>query len=186
MFVCCNKALSGKRTPQLKCHHLATLGTLDFAFNLKPHWFNNKHWRNPDFRACKAPVEYEEEALVAFCFCFVTTASLLQTTVVSGRSETWKAGYIFSCVVACFSFRFRSEFGAAAVSSKCLSKPFFLWLPRFWSPAKVFSSVQLTNCCCTHPWHIKGVLAWTETWLHLRCHDIMRCHFHSGKQATAV
>lgn len=70
------------------------------------------------------------------------------------QRELKHGGLATFSVVACFSFRFRSVF-RAAMSFKCLSKHFFRWLPRFWSSAKVFSSAQLTNCSCSHPWQVK-------------------------------
>lgn len=99
-------------------------------------------------------------------------------------TETWMTSPIFSGDVACFSFRFWSVFRAAAVSSKCLSKHVFLW--RFLILAKVFTSVLLTNCSCTDPWHVKGVSAWNETWQLLMCHDRKLSHFHCGMLPAAL
>lgn len=59
------------------------------------------------------------------------------------------------------------------------------WLPRFWSPAKVLSSAWLTNCFCTHPWHVKRGLAWNERRQRLMCHGRTFSHFHPVEQSTA-
>ena len=133
----------------MKCHHLETLSTKHSA------WNHTDSTTNIDAILIPGCAKFQWNMRKSHDWPFVAAS-----TVVSGRTETWRSGRIFSCVVACFSFRFRSVFRAAAMSSKRLSKHFFFFdcrdfevLPRCLALHSKLIAPALTHGTSEEFWH---------------------------------